>query len=68
MTPLMNWEMPGVEKNISRYARRLSADDSMSNRSSRLVTVDTVSSAARRPLPGVTSARAVSATLLVVVI
>src|SRR5260370_25261721 len=62
MTPLMNEAIPGVVKNISRYARRLSPVDSMVCAAKRLVIVGTVSSAARMPLPPATRARAVRLT------
>jgi hypothetical protein len=53
--------MLAVVKRRSRYARRLSSVDSISIESKRFLIVPSLSSAARMPLPGATSARAVSA-------
>jgi hypothetical protein len=58
--------MPGVPKSISRYARRLSAVDSIAWGAKRFVIVRTVSSAARMPFPSATIARAVSDGLFMV--
>src|SRR6266568_6506073 len=57
----MNWAMRGVRKSISRYARRLASVFSTPIASNRFLMVLVLSSAARMPLPGATSVRAVSA-------
>ena len=59
ITPLMWSSAPGVVKSMSRYARRLSSVDSTSIESKRFLIVPSLSSAARIPLPGATSARAI---------
>ena len=51
---------PSVVKSMSRYARRLSSVDSIPIESNRFLIVPVLSSAARMPFPGATSARAVS--------
>src|SRR3972149_4416908 len=57
----MNSETPGVVKMRSRYARRVSSVDGISNALNRFSMVGALSSAARIPLPGATRDRAVSA-------
>src|SRR5215831_6278104 len=59
MTPPIKSEIPGVVKSISRYVRRISGVESIFAAARRLVTVGTVSSAARMPFPSATSACAV---------
>ena len=51
---------PSVVNRISRYARRSDSVDSRPMLLNRLAIVGVLSSAARTPLPGATSARAVS--------
>src|SRR5438067_13641751 len=51
---------PFVVNSISRYARRRSSVDSTPMESKRFLIVPLLSSAARMPLPGATSARAVA--------
>ena len=48
---------PAVVNSISRYARRRSSVDSHPIESKRFLIVPLLSSAARMPLPGATSAR-----------
>src|SRR5204863_7739634 len=60
MTPLMLPSAPAVVNRISRYARRRSSVDSTPIESKRFLIVPLLSSAARIPLPGATSARAIS--------
>jgi hypothetical protein len=60
MTPEMYSSAPSVVKRRSRYARRISSVDSTPIESKRFLIVPSLSSAARIPLPGATSARAVS--------
>src|SRR5260221_5252561 len=60
MTPLTKSAAPFVEKSISRYARRRSSVDSSPIESKRFLIVPLLSSAARIPFPGATSARAVA--------
>jgi hypothetical protein len=62
MTPLMNFAASGAVKSISRYVRRLCSVERIPSTSNRFVSVPTVSSAARMPLPPSTSARAVLST------
>src|SRR5215210_7851246 len=50
---------PSVVNSISRYARRRSSVDSQPIESKRFLIVPLLSSAARIPLPGATSARAI---------
>src|ERR687884_1221304 len=50
---------------MSRYARRLSSVDSIPIESKRFLMVPSLSSAARIPLPGATSARAISLSSLI---
>jgi hypothetical protein len=59
MTPLMCSSAPAVVKSRSRYARLFSSVDSTSIESKRFLIVPSLSSAARIPLPGATSARAI---------
>src|SRR5688572_993236 len=61
ITPLMYSAMRGARNSSSRYARRLSSVLSTPIASKRLLMVLVLSSAARMPLPGATSARATSA-------
>src|SRR4029078_6628678 len=65
MTPLMYSSAPGVVKRSSRYARRVSSVDSTPIESKRFLIVPSLSSAARIPLPGATSARAISSSVCV---
>jgi hypothetical protein len=60
ITALMNSSTPGVVNRISRYALRISSVDSSMIESNRFWIVVSLSSAARMPLPGATSAFAVS--------
>ncbi len=60
ITPLMYCSAPSVVNSRSRYARRLPSLDSTPIESKRFLIVPPLSSAARMPLPGATSARAVS--------
>src|SRR4029079_8196607 len=57
-----------VVNSCSRYARRVSSVDSMPIESNRFLIVPSLSSAARIPLPGATSARAVDARSLIAVL
>jgi hypothetical protein len=57
MTPLMKSERFGVVNSVCRYSRRLSTVFSMPRAAKRLAIVGWLSSAARIPLPGETSAR-----------
>src|SRR6186997_1573814 len=56
---------PLVVKSRSRYARRVSSVDSTPIESKRFLIVPSLSSAARMPLPGATSARAISSSVSV---
>ena len=51
---------PSVVNSMSRYARRFSSVDSTSIEAKRFVIVPVLSSAARMPFPGATSAHAVA--------
>ena len=68
ITPLMCSSLPSVVKSISRYARRLSSVDSTPIESKRFLIVPSLSSAARIPLPGATSAFAISSRLVSVTV
>jgi hypothetical protein len=60
ITPLTYSSTPSVVKSRSRYARRFSSVDSTPIESKRFLIVPVLSSAARIPLPGATSASAVA--------
>src|SRR2546423_1005689 len=68
MTPLTNSAAPGVVNRSSRYARRFSSLHSTLTESKRFLHVPALSSAASRPLPGATMARAVSPISLVSIV
>jgi hypothetical protein len=64
----MNSSMPSVVKRSSRYALRFSSVDSTPIESKRFLIVPSLSSAARMPLPGATSALAVVSRSVVVMV
>ena len=68
ITPLMNSSAPSVVKSSSRYPRRFSSVDSTPIESKRFLIVPSLSSAARIPFPGATSAFAISSRLVSVMV
>src|SRR6266496_863451 len=64
ITPLMNRPALSVVNSSSRYARRFSSVEATSMDASRLVIVPVLSSAARMPFPGATSAWAMTSSWL----